>query len=602
MATALGEAFIEVKADLRPFTKGLDAEVKRAAELMEKQLKGALKDSLKDAGTVGEDAGGRLGDGVQSGFKRKGLTQQKSSIWLQITAAFASALDDGISALPTEVKASIVFGIIAALPFISGALAGAITAGLGAGLAGIGTFIAFQFDEVRERGTQLANTLRLMFIDVAMPFVPVVMQALDDIEHRFQLWGPMLYKIFAESSSFVAPLTNGLLDLLEKILEGIEDSLADTSGFVVELSRGLKILGQAIGETFKILASTGKEGREAFRDLIYLTATLLVNLATIMKWLTQIYGAVRDLIEATPFIFGFFATFVEGADKAANANGILVKRNHELRESTAGVIKLTDEEAKKLKELEKNLKDASDATYDIVQSQVDFQRSLDNISDSLKENGKTLDITGEKGRQNVEAFLKGLKDAEKETTSQVAMGKLNADQAAAYYDQQIEAVKKLALQAGITKGQFELLFGNIINVAQLKLDAEAMGVTHTAEELQEGVINAAELYAQLQRIKDFRLPKQGTRRFSEYAEGGLVTQPTQALIGEAGPEVVIPLTKPSRAAQLMQQSGLAGMLSAAASIVNVFIGNEQLDARMVRIVGANNTALGNSLAFGARGL
>jgi len=61
-------------------------------------------------------------------------------------------------------------------------------------------------------------------------------------------------------------------------------------------------------------------------------------------------------------------------------------------------------------------------------------------------------------------------------------------------------------------------------------------------------------------IKDFRLPPGGTRRFSEYAEGGIITHPTQALMGEAGPEVVIPLTRPARAAELMRMSGLDKML------------------------------------------
>jgi hypothetical protein len=40
------------------------------------------------------------------------------------------------------------------------------------------------------------------------------------------------------------------------------------------------------------------------------------------------------------------------------------------------------------------------------------------------------------------------------------------------------------------------------------------------------------------------------------AFGGIVRSPTKALIGEAGAEVVIPLTKPDRAMQLMQDSGL----------------------------------------------
>lgn len=599
--TVLGEAFIEVKADLRPFNKDLDRQVELAARDMEKRLKLAVSDGLKDLDAIGEKAGDDLGDGMTRRIKRK-MGDKKSSPWVTITAAFASALDDGISALPVEVKAGIVLGIIAALPFLSGALAGAVTAGLGAGLAGIGTFIAFQFDEVRERGSALANTLRLLFIDAAMPFVPAVLKALDTVEQRFEDWLPMLSRIFTQAASFVEPLNDGLLDMIEGILEGVDESMGDVSGFVLELEAAMNILGSAVGETLKILASTGDEGREAFRDFIYTVAQLLIGLARLLYVLTKIYGVVRDIAQAVPFLSGLFGEMTLAADRAAGANGILVKRNHELAESTTGIVRLTDEETRKLKELEKNLKNASKATYDLVQSQIDFERALDDVETSLEENGKTLDISTQKGQDNAQAILNALKEADDITTARVAKGELNAQEAVGFYNKEIEAVQRLAREGGITEAQFENLFGEIINITQLRLDAAAMGITSTTDELADGVTEAKRLYDQLKRIKDFRLPSQGTRPFSEYAEGGIVQQPTQALIGEAGPEVVIPLTKPNRAAQLMQQSGLAGMLSAAASIVNVFIGNEQLDARMVRVAEANNQALSNSLAFGARGL
>lgn len=597
--TVLGEAFIEVRGDLRPFTRDLEKELNAVVNSFEKRLSKSINEGFTDVDKTGEETGDKLGAGIGRGMRRQ-LGDRRKSPWLQIVGAFASALDDGISALPTELKAAIVFGVIAALPIISGALAGAITAAVGLGLAGIGAFIAFQYDEVRERGVLLANNLRLLFIDIAAPFVPVMMRALDTIEDRFESWLPLLNRIFTTASKYVDPLLDGVLNMVQEILVGIQAGLGNTDGFVLELQAALRTIGDAVGDALAIFASTGQEGREAFRDFIFLTKEFIVNLALLMKVLTEVYGVVRDL--GFIFLGPFFNRFIEGSDAAAGAGGILVTRNHELQESTQGVIKLTDEEAKKLKELEKNLKDTATATYGVIQSQVDFERSLDNIRDTLKENGKTLDITKEKGRENVEAFLEGLKKAEDETTNQIATGKLNAQQAATYYDQQIAKVQELARKAGITSQQFEILFGDIISVAQLKLEADAMGITNTTAELQESVNAAAQLYAQLQRIRSFRLPDKGTRPFSELAEGGIVTNPTHALIGEAGPEVVIPLTRPSRAAQLMQQSGLAGMLGAAASLVQVFIGNEQLEGRMVQVVERNNAVLGNSLAFGARGL
>lgn len=43
-----------------------------------------------------------------------------------------------------------------------------------------------------------------------------------------------------------------------------------------------------------------------------------------------------------------------------------------------------------------------------------------------------------------------------------------------------------------------------------------------------------------------------------YADGGVVTSPTLAMVGEAGPEAVVPLTRPDRARAVMSQAGLSG--------------------------------------------
>jgi hypothetical protein len=47
------------------------------------------------------------------------------------------------------------------------------------------------------------------------------------------------------------------------------------------------------------------------------------------------------------------------------------------------------------------------------------------------------------------------------------------------------------------------------------------------------------------------------------ANGAIITRPMSAMLGEAGPEVVLPLTRPMRALQLAQQSGLFSVLAEA---------------------------------------
>lgn len=85
------------------------------------------------------------------------------------------------------------------------------------------------------------------------------------------------------------------------------------------------------------------------------------------------------------------------------------------------------------------------------------------------------------------------------------------------------------------------------------------------------------------------------------ADGGIFTRPTTKIIGEAGPEVLIPLSRPQRAMQLAQESGLLGILGAGARggdgaamgnmtfmpEVRVFLGNQELRG-MVRVEISNS--------------
>jgi SLT domain-containing protein len=67
------------------------------------------------------------------------------------------------------------------------------------------------------------------------------------------------------------------------------------------------------------------------------------------------------------------------------------------------------------------------------------------------------------------------------------------------------------------------------------------------------------------------------------ANGAIVNRPQMSLIGEAGAEAVIPLTRPARALALMEQSGLASIArqsSATVSIQNAtFV--EPIDAQLL---------------------
>lgn len=86
------------------------------------------------------------------------------------------------------------------------------------------------------------------------------------------------------------------------------------------------------------------------------------------------------------------------------------------------------------------------------------------------------------------------------------------------------------------------------------------------------------------------------------ATGGVVSGPTFAMVGEAGPEAVIPLNDPARAAQVMGEAGLVplaeNMMAGSALNVSVYLGTQQiteiLDQRVERGLTRAGAALGRS--------
>lgn len=89
------------------------------------------------------------------------------------------------------------------------------------------------------------------------------------------------------------------------------------------------------------------------------------------------------------------------------------------------------------------------------------------------------------------------------------------------------------------------------------------------------------------------------------ATGGLVTSPTLAVVGEAGPEAVVPMSNPDRAADVARRTGLLDILGARMggsgdTIVRVYLGTREItDILDVRVQHALD-AQARELAYGTR--
>lgn len=85
-------------------------------------------------------------------------------------------------------------------------------------------------------------------------------------------------------------------------------------------------------------------------------------------------------------------------------------------------------------------------------------------------------------------------------------------------------------------------------------------------------------------------------RIPQFARGGIFDSPTVGMIGEAGREAVIPITRPGRALQLMEQSGLADLVrSSSSAAVNIqhatFVGRSDADLVAQKVAAATRARI-----------
>lgn len=607
---SLGEAFVEIRADLRPFGRDLKAGVKPMVEAFERELNNAVG---RAAIVNAEDNGRKIGDGLSRGLKRSMTNQFKDkNVFLVIAAALGSALDDGISALPTEVKAAIVGGIILAAPILAAFLTGVLTAAVGVGVAGLGIALASQFEEVQTAAVDTGRRIRANLVSAAAAFGPAIIKALAIIEVRLKLMRNLFIDVFDISAGFLEPLVQGALGGLEKLFESIRSSLGDIEPFIAELGVALTVILESVGDAIEVLASSGEDGVSALRDLASIMGVIIVSFALALRIFTAFYGIIRDIVTAIYDFTGglsipiiLLAEFFRVTDNGSNQMQAFINSNGELENSFEGLLEATDGETKALKDYRAALEKATDTTKDLLSTQIDFEESLDRIAESLEENGKTLDINTEKGRENARSLLEGFKDAEEAAVSMVRSGKLTADEAVASYDAQIARIKSLAFNAGITEQQFEDLFGDIIEVARARISAQEMGIDSLTGSLSSSNDVAKELLDTLNSIRNISKAVGGgalAGALAGFSEGGIQYTPTVATLAEDGAEAIIPLTKPARAAQILEESGLSKMLGGGngANTFMVFIGNEQLDSHVVRIVEGNNMKQALALSHGGR--
>lgn len=638
----LGEAYVRIRADLEPFGKDLDRGLKIITDKFEralnrnigralgKEMGGGVREGLKEStygigkeldSTLripanrqrGRRAGQEFGDGYGEGLF--GTIKRFSGLLI-------TALEDGFSSLPPQIKGIVGAALVAAIVPTGAFLSAAIGTAVIAGVAGIGIALSSQFQEVEDRWADFVKRLRDRGVEAARPFAGETVAALDLFDQKLDEIDPKVESLFSNAAGYVEPFSRGIADLVDNLVTGLDNGLknADFNSLASTIETGLGGIGESLGEAFEVLLSN-PDLDVALSDLLETTGDLIEVGGALLNWTTSAWADFRRL--ATPVgdfvgLLGDLVGVISGLTQGADADGFaeleeswddlvfritgggdeIIRKSREITNSerewnnqTSATIKLTKEQEKALQDLNREIEAQRRLVNDIISAQIDYQEAIYRTTADLKEHGRSLTLNGEIGRQNAKNIQNEINALQEQVRTQLESGELTEEQARTFYNNEITRIRNRFKGNKELLAQFDTLFAKLIALQTVPPVPNKLGPIAAA--IGPLLRALGQVQAKLNEIRYTSLPSAKNTTGvgpgqQKYADGGFITQPTNAIMGENyKEEVVLPLTNTRRSMQLLAQSPLAGMLGGGTSVA-VYIGNEQLEGRMVKVATSVN--------------
>src|SRR4051812_3380321 len=162
---------------------------------------------------------------------------------------------------------------------------------------GIGIAAAAQTDIVKNRFSELKTHVMDQMGHMTASIQGELLILADKLTATFDRLTPQLMNMFKLSSQYMAPLTDGLIALVENALPGFEVALQKGMPIVEAFSRGLGTLGTGIGGFFAALTEGTPGAVQGLDALFKLTKDLLIYLGQLIAQLSNALGPAFAALE-----------------------------------------------------------------------------------------------------------------------------------------------------------------------------------------------------------------------------------------------------------------------------------------------------------------
>lgn len=428
-------------------------------------------------------------------------------------------------------------GLVAMAVGLAPAIAAALQAGILAGLGGIGLgaaiFAALKDANIREAFTSVFKEVGDDIKNFAIQLGPALIESATMFRRAWRGAADSVRNLFGDLATTVRPLAQGLIRMLQEAGPGIKQAFATAIPVLLELANLLPVLGRAISSFFSDI-SDQESALKGMRLLVLSLAGSLIILGKTIKVLSGLFNffstaaeKVFKVLAILGPVFGIWAKVLEGINNPAeNLNSNL----RIMGGTTLAAAQASREAAVAMQNLHQQMTNMMNAALGVDDANLAWAAAVRGVTESVKENGRSLDINTEKGAANVEAILQGVRAAEQKRQAAIEMAggeKAAASEVAAAnaaFQAQIGQLEALMRKLGFTQGEIDGLLGKYREIAK-------------APNIDKYVTVHYRTVGDARAAKDLGNLAPGGRNLG-YATGTPSAPPGWAWVGEKGPELV----------------------------------------------------------------
>lgn len=499
-----------------------------------------LKDLLPDPEPETKSWLGKLGDTLSSGVSSLGET-----------IASNKYLVAGVAA-----------GVATLAPLISGLISAAVVGGVGLGGIVGGIALAAKGDaQIKTYASSIGKTFVGKIQESAKDaFSGPVLESLSKLEDASNRAAGGIGKIFQSVAPYVAPLTDDLIRAGEALGKSFVNAASKSGPVIESVGRLAEGLGEHLAKFVDLMADHADEAADAVDALNTIVGVTIDVVGAVVDNILLFAGAVNDLDDAIDRGRGWLEDHVSWLDLTADGykkgseaaelyrQGVIgvsgsandydhylqgaVKTTGELRIAHVGAAGAADAQKKAEQELTDQLRAQTDPAFGLL-------RAIDGVKEAHK---NAADASKKYGDKSSEA---------REATRKLAEAAINLREAAGKAGGSLDGSLSPALRntlkaAGLTKSEIAKVEKELKDA---KKAAEAYAGNYKAT-VTTTFVSAYSNKSVYGKQGNSRLPNE------QRAAGGPVVRGVPYLVGENGPEIVVP----DAGGRVLNASGSRGLM------------------------------------------